>query len=98
MPTINISYTMTEEKVQNFIAALGYQEKIPGTDESGNPVMIDNPTLKTAFIEQEVMSMLKEKFAYNEIQNIEESYRQQIETEKKTVLDEIEANTTVNLV
>ena len=44
------------------------------------------------------MAMLKEKFAYNEIQNIEESYRQQIETEKKTVLDEIEANTTVNVV
>ena len=98
MPTINISYTMTEEKVQNFLAALRYQEQIPGTDASGNPVMIDNPTKKTKFIEQEVMAMLKEKFAYNEIQNIEESYRQQIETEKKTVLDEIEANTTVNVV
>lgn len=98
MPTINISYTMTEEKVQNLLASLGYQEQVPGTDESGNPVMVDNPTKKTAFIEEEVMAMLKEKFAYNEIQNIENSYRQQIETEKKTVLDEIEANTTVNLV
>ena len=99
MSTINISYTMTEAKEQALLIALGYSDQIQGgVDENGNVIMVDNPVTKTEFIEQEVKSMLKERFANDEILNIEESYRQQIESEKKAVLDEIEANTTVNLV
>ena len=41
MPTINISYTMTPEKAQALLTALGYKAQIQkGVDESGNPIMI----------------------------------------------------------
>ena len=96
--SFHIFLISTEAKEQALLIALGYSDQIQGgVDENGNVIMVDNPVTKTEFIEQEVKSMLKERFANDEILNIEESYRQQIESEKKAVLDEIEANTTVNL-